>query len=188
MILVVGLGNPTQRYEKTRHNIGFWVVDILKSTLASTPISKPQFHGDLAKTADFLLLKPQTYMNNSGQSVVAVMSYFKSKMLVVVHDDLDLPLGALRFKVGGGSGGHNGLKSIDAHYGSDYFRVRIGIGKPVKKIEVVDYVLKPFLPQELPTAKEVASTAAEAILALRTMDLKEIPSKFTCKPKQANND
>lgn len=188
MILVAGLGNPTSRYAKTRHNIGFWVVDALKSALPTTTIYKPQFHGDLVKSSDFLLLKPQTYMNNSGQSVVAVASYFKPKMIVVVHDDLDLPLGALRFKTGGGSGGHNGLKSIDSHCGNDYFRVRIGIGKPMNRSEVVDYVLEPFMPNELPIVEKITLRAVKAVLALSQMDPKEISSKFTTKPGQMDND
>jgi len=188
MILVAGLGNPTQRYAATRHNVGFWVIDALLKSLPHTSISKPQFHGDLAKTSKFLLLKPQTYMNNSGQSVQAVSAYFKPQDLIVVHDDLDLPLGSLRFKRGGGNGGHNGLKSIDAHLGSDYIRIRIGIGKPTLKKEVVSHVLEPFFETERPIIEKVVAKATEAILEMEKKDIQTISALFTCKPQMWNND
>ena len=188
MILVVGLGNPTQRYAATRHNVGFWVVDKLLSKLSHTMISKPQFHGELAKTSDFLLLKPQAYMNNSGQSVQSVVAYFKPHDIVVIHDDLDLPVGALRFKRGGGNGGHNGLKSIDAHIGKEYIRVRIGIGKPVEKKDVVTHVLEPFYLQEWPIIQSVVDKATQAILALKDRDIQDISALFTCKPEMHKND
>lgn len=188
MILVAGLGNPTQRYAATRHNVGFWVIDSLLSTLSHTFISKPQFHGELAKTSSFLLLKPQTYMNNSGQSIQAVSAYFKPDELIVIHDDLDLPVGALRFKRGGGNGGHNGLKSIDAHLGSDYIRVRIGIGKPTLKKEVVSHVLEPFFQEERIIIEKVVARAAQAILEMEKKDIQTISALFTCKPEMWEND
>lgn len=188
MVLVAGLGNPTQRYAATRHNVGFWVIDSLLNTLSHSSISKPQFLGDLAKTSNFLLLKPQTYMNNSGQSVQAVSAYFKPEELIVVHDDLDLPLGALRFKKGGGNGGHNGLKSIDAHLGNDYIRVRIGIGKPAFKKEVTSHVLEPFFQEERIIIDKVVNRAVEAILAMPQNDIQTISARFTCKPEMWEND
>jgi PTH1 family peptidyl-tRNA hydrolase len=188
MILVAGLGNPTQRYASTRHNVGFWVIDEILKSLQYTSISKPQFHGELAKTSNFLFLKPQTYMNNSGQSVQAVASYFKPSELVVIHDDLDLPVGALRFKKGGGNGGHNGLKSIDACVGSDYIRVRIGIGRPKTKEDVINYVLEPFAKDELPIIHKVVAQASKAVLAMDKEELCNIKARFTCKPQVWDND
>ena len=188
MILVAGLGNPTQRYAATRHNVGFWVIDAILNKTSHTSISKPQFYGELAKSSNFLLLKPQTYMNNSGQSVQAVQSYFKPQDLIVVHDDLDLPVGALRFKRGGGHGGHNGLKSIDAHLGSDYIRVRIGIGRPVLKKDVVSHVLEPFFQEERLIIDKVVLRASEAILEMGKKDIQSISALFTCKPEVWEND
>ncbi|NLM98995.1 MAG: aminoacyl-tRNA hydrolase [Campylobacteraceae bacterium] len=184
MILVVGLGNPTFRYSKTRHNVGFWVIDKLIEKVQTQTINKPQFQGELYKSSEFLFLKPQTYMNNSGVSVRAVASYFKIESIVVIHDDLDLPVGSLRFKTSGGHGGHNGLKSIDAHCGSEYFRVRIGIDKPSFKDDVVKHVLEPFRQDELEVVLEVVDRATDAVLALTKMTKAEIGSTFTLKKKK----
>ena len=181
MILVVGLGNPTQAYANTRHNIGFMVIDALIAGQPVTSIAKPQFRGELYKSSKTLFLKPMTYMNLSGESVRAVCDYYKPEQVVVVHDDLDLALGVVRFKTGGGHGGHNGLKSIDAHIGSDYFRVRLGIGKPEDKAEVVSHVLQPFRLLERPCLEKVIAHATEAICALEKESVESITATFTCK-------
>ena len=136
-MLVVGLGNPELLYKNNRHNVGFMVIDsILDDHSSYEKISKTNFKGELFKLPSMLLLKPMTYMNLSGESVRAVDDYFKPEQIVVIHDDLDLPFGTLRFKIGGGHGGHNGLRSIDAHIGTEYIRARIGIGKPEHKGDV----------------------------------------------------
>jgi len=166
-MLIVGLGNPGSDYEETRHNIGFKVIDALASTLRATNISKSEFKGELYKSSNIFLLKPTTYMNLSGESVIAVSKYYKIENILVIHDDLDLKFGAIRFKRGGGHGGHNGLKSIDKHCGSDYIRVRLGIDKPTDpRFSVSDYVLGRFNADEQKTLASVIEKAKEAIISL----------------------
>jgi len=151
MKLIVGLGNIGKEYEKTRHNIGFIAIDELLKTNSYSNINKSNFKGELFKSGDYLFLKPSTYMNLSGESVGAVKNFYKIENddIIVIHDDLDLKLGALRFKRGGGHGGHNGLKSLDSHIGNDYHRIRVGIGRPEDKSEVVNFVLGKFREEEL---------------------------------------
>jgi PTH1 family peptidyl-tRNA hydrolase len=149
MHLLVGLGNPGAAYSRNRHNIGFMAADeIVRRHGFSSWRSK--FHGDAAEgTVDghrLLVLKPQTYMNLSGQAVAAAARFHKVALdhVIVFHDELDLPPGKLRIKQGGGAGGHNGLKSIDAHLGPGYWRVRLGIGHPGDKALVNPWVLGDF--------------------------------------------
>jgi len=143
--LVVGLGNPGPGHAGDRHNVGFWFIDALAATLALDLRSDARCKGELARAVSGLrLLKPQTFMNLSGESVAACASYFRivPSAIVVVHDDLDLPPGAIRVKRGGGHGGHNGLRSIDRQLGTtDYLRVRLGIGHPGPGGDVTAYVL-----------------------------------------------
>ena len=117
MTLIVGLGNPGESYSHNRHNIGFLTIDHLIGRLGAANASKSAFHGELFKSKELLFLKPMTYMNLSGKSVEAVARFYKPTAMIVIHDELELPFGALRFKKGGGHAGHNGLKSIDAHMG-----------------------------------------------------------------------
>ncbi|WP_457597082.1 aminoacyl-tRNA hydrolase [Hydrogenimonas sp.] len=183
MWLIVGLGNPGPQYERTRHNIGFRVVDKLVDETGANSLSSSSFHGEAFKTRDTILLKPATYMNRSGISVQAVKNFYKIEIdhIVVVHDDLDLPFGAVRFKKGGGSGGHNGLKSIDAMVGSDYLRVRMGIGKPAYKSQVVDYVLHDFSPEEEAVIPAWVAHAAQAAWELREHPLDLVASRYGVK-------
>jgi PTH1 family peptidyl-tRNA hydrolase len=183
MWLIVGLGNPGPRYEHTRHNIGFLVVDRLVDETGARSLSSSSFHGELYKQGDTLFLKPTTYMNRSGVSVQAVKNFYKVELenIIVVHDDLDLPFGAVRFKKGGGNGGHNGLKSIDAMVGRDYLRVRMGIGKPAYKSQVVDYVLHDFSPEEMAVLPRWIGHAAEATLALTRHPLDWVASRYSVK-------
>jgi peptidyl-tRNA hydrolase, PTH1 family len=149
--LIVGLGNPGTDYEQTRHNAGFWFVDAIAQSLGASFQKDNKFFGWIAKArgphGDIWLLKPSTYMNRSGQSVRAVSNFYKLALndLLVVHDELDLMPGAIKLKKGGGTGGHNGLKDIQAQMGSpDYWRIRIGIGHPRTlnlQQEVADFVL-----------------------------------------------
>ncbi|NPA03303.1 MAG: aminoacyl-tRNA hydrolase [Epsilonproteobacteria bacterium] len=183
MHLIVGLGNWGEKYKRNRHNIGFMVVDELINHLAPTPIFKKEFKGELYKKGNLLLLKPHTFMNLSGESVLAVKNFFKVDLnnIIVIHDDLDLPLGSLRFKKGGSSGGHNGLKSIDRLVGKEYLRVRFGISRPSKKEEVVRYVLSDFDEEEFKRIAPVIKKAADAALELTQTTLQEVQQKYTSK-------
>lgn len=182
MHFIVGLGNPGSNYEKTRHNIGFMVIDALKRHLSTQEISKRSFEGELCKSKDYFLLKPTTFMNLSGKSVLAVKQFYKIGMPIVIHDDLDLPFGAIRFKKGGGHGGHNGLKSVDGHIGKDYIRVRMGIGRP-KHASVVDFVLGDFNDVEEAYLDEWIEKTVEAILALDDLAWEDVASQFSQKKK-----
>ena len=149
MLLFVGLGNPGPQYAHNRHNIGFMAVDEIHRQTRGT-LFRSKFQGDLAEVTvageKVLLLKPQTFMNESGRSVQPAMAFYKLKPtdVVVFHDELDLAAGKLRMKTGGGHAGHNGLRSIAAHVGPNFRRVRLGIGHPGDKDKVVGHVLKDF--------------------------------------------
>ncbi|MGB0957389.1 MAG: aminoacyl-tRNA hydrolase [Litorivicinus sp.] len=147
--LIAGLGNPGSRYDQTRHNAGFWFLDALAKREGLTFRNEAKFHGLYCKAAiqgtQQLLIMPSTFMNRSGQSVGALAKFFKipPSQIIAVHDELDLPPGTMKFKTGGGHGGHNGLRDIHAHLGSaDYHRLRLGIGHPGNAKAVADYVLK----------------------------------------------
>lgn len=180
-MLIVGLGNPGSAYARTRHNIGFMVIDELCRRHRVQSVSKSSFEGELFKMGEHFLLKPTTYMNLSGKSVSAVKNFYKIDDVIVIHDDLDLPFGALRFKVGGGHGGHNGLKSTDSAIGQNYTRVRMGIAKPEHKSQVADYVLNPFSPQEEPRLGEWIAKAADAVEMLLHASCTEVASKCSLK-------
>jgi peptidyl-tRNA hydrolase, PTH1 family len=146
--LIVGLGNPGREYTDTRHNAGFWYCERLAARLGVSLSLESRFHGLVGhgRQQGVWLLLPQTFMNRSGQAVGALARFHRipPAEILVVHDELDIPPGQLRLKFGGGLGGHNGLKDITAHLGTqDYWRLRIGIGHPGDRNEVVNYVLKP---------------------------------------------
>jgi len=145
--LIVGLGNPGRDYEETRHNAGFWFCARLAQSWGASLAMESRFHGIVGKSArNVWMLLPQTFMNRSGQAVGALARFHRiaPAEILVVHDELDIPPGQLRLKFGGGMGGHNGLKDITSHLGTqDYWRLRIGIGHPGDRNEVVNYVLKP---------------------------------------------
>jgi len=149
MLLIAGLGNPGAGYTRNRHNIGFMAVDALHARYGSSAWSK-KFHALVAEAMidnkKVLLVKPQTFMNLSGQSIGEAMRFYKLSLddLVVIHDELDLLPGKARLKKGGGSGGHNGIKSIDSHCGKDYRRLRLGIGHPGHKDLVHSHVMGDF--------------------------------------------
>jgi len=180
-MLLVGLGNPGSDYENTRHNIGFMLVDELGRRLSALDVSKTAFLGKTYKTKNHFLLKPQTFMNLSGDSVVKVKNFFKLEDVLVIHDDLDLPFGSLRFKKGGGHGGHNGLKSIDARIGKEYLRVRMGIGKPEHKGEVSSYVLGEFSTDQQKYLDEWIDKTCDAVMYLLEHTLQETSAKFSQK-------
>ncbi|CAA7624397.1 aminoacyl-tRNA hydrolase [Magnetospirillum sp. UT-4] len=167
MILVVGLGNPGPEYARNRHNIGFMAADELVRRHSFGPW-RAKFQGQIAEGmiagGKVMALKPMTYMNLSGQSVSAALRFLKVPVtdLVVIHDELDLAPGRIRVKRGGGAGGHNGLKSIDAHLGKDYRRIRLGIGHPGDKDRVADYVLHDFAKADQDWVDKLIDAVADA--------------------------
>ncbi|AII14222.1 peptidyl-tRNA hydrolase [Campylobacter iguaniorum] len=180
MTLLVGLGNPGKEYENTRHNVGFMLADLLLQDGGFNNVSSTKFQGELFKKGSLLILKPTTFMNLSGNSLKAVNDFYKPDHIIVVHDDLDLKLGAVRFKNGGSSGGHNGIKSIDSLIGNDYDRIRIGIGRSGNG--VISYVLGEFNQEENQKLQEVLEHSKKAALELiKSGDITEISSKFTLK-------
>ncbi len=144
---IAGLGNPGAQYSETRHNAGFWFVDALADAYQGRFAMDKKFHGEVARISvhghDIWLLKPDTFMNRSGTSVQSLLSFYKLKPenLLVVHDEIDLDVGAARLKSGGGHGGHNGLRDITNHLGNAFQRLRLGVGHPGNKNQVADYVL-----------------------------------------------
>jgi PTH1 family peptidyl-tRNA hydrolase len=183
MHLIVGLGNIGDKYQLTRHNIGFLVIDEITKNLSTSNINNPNFQSTLLKSGYNLFSKPTTFMNNSGVAVHAIKDYYKIDLenIIVIHDDLDLPFGTVKFKIGGGHGGHNGLRSLDAHITKEYIRVRIGIGKPAHKDDVANYVLSNFSKEELNKLPDIISHTIKAIEALKTEEIDQIKSKFTLK-------
>lgn len=152
--LIVGLGNPGNAYTDTRHNIGFNLVDQIKDFLGFPDFSNKfdsLFSSKQVNNTKVFLLKPQTYMNLSGEALSKIVNFYKIDLdnILVIHDDLDLQLGKVKIKQGGGSGGHNGIKSIDKYIGPNYFRLRIGIGKPEAFMEVSNFVLSKFSATEV---------------------------------------
>ncbi len=169
--LIVGLGNPGTKYAQTRHNVGFDLVDILAKRWQIGLSDRKQFQGIYGEgfglhNAKIRLLKPQTFMNLSGQSVRATIDWFKltPESVLVVYDDLDLPLGKIRLRLSGSAGGHNGMKSIISHLGVQNFpRVRIGIGKSAGEKDTISHVLGKFSGVETPIVSEVIYLVNEAI-------------------------
>jgi PTH1 family peptidyl-tRNA hydrolase len=151
MFLICGLGNPGNEYNSTRHNVGFDAIDALSSRYNASFNYKEKFKGEIApiQILQAILVKPHTYMNLSGSCIQAIAGYYKITIenIIVIHDDLDLKLGKIKVKIGGGSAGHNGLKSIDQNIGKNYLRVRIGIDRPAHD-NVASYVLSKFKREE----------------------------------------
>jgi PTH1 family peptidyl-tRNA hydrolase len=173
--LVVGLGNPGERYARTRHNVGFMVVDRLLASSEVPGSFRGSFEGQVARVrlegADAMLLKPATFMNRSGRSVRAAAAFLQIGLedWVVVHDDVDLDFGTVRVKQGGGSGGHRGLESCFEELGTQEFdRIRVGIGRPEADGSVTDYVLDPFDDEQRARLDDVVREAADAALTTVT--------------------
>ncbi|MDV7988627.1 aminoacyl-tRNA hydrolase [Rhodococcus sp. IEGM 1374] len=173
--LIVGLGNPGPQYEKTRHNVGFMVADALAGRIGGAFSSHKKSNSDVVQarlgSRSVIIAKPRTFMNLSGQPVAALARFFSIEPanIVVVHDELDIDFGALRLKLGGGEGGHNGLRSISQHLSTkDYLRVRVGVGRPPGRMDPASFVLKPFSAAErkdLGVVVEEAADAAELLLS-----------------------
>jgi len=187
MMLFVGLGNPGSQYEKNRHNVGFMAVSRIVENHNFSPW-KNKFRGSISngllRNQKIIILKPNTFMNLSGQSVGEVIRFYKipSSKVIVFHDEIDFPLGKLKFKSGGGHAGHNGLRSISEHIGSDYIRIRIGVGHPGNKNAVANYVLGDFSKVEQETVTQilkVISTEAPDLTLENTTDFgKSISEKI----------
>lgn len=174
MKLIVGLGNPGEKYAGTRHNIGFEVIDYLAKEYNAPPF-REKFKGLVSeiqyKDDKILLLKPQTYMNLSGDSVSDLVKFFKlnpKEDLIVAFDDMDLKSGQIKIKRKGSAGGHNGMKSIISHVGEEFIRVKLGIGKPEVKEEVINYVLGRFGKSEMEFINPLIEKGAKAAKSLAT--------------------
>ncbi|MEA3498385.1 MAG: aminoacyl-tRNA hydrolase [Campylobacterota bacterium] len=183
MYLVAGLGNPGDKYSKTRHNIGFLVIDEITKNLQTTNINNQNFQAIVKKASQNIYAKPQTFMNLSGESILSIVEYYNipNENIIIVHDDIDLPFGTVKFKTGGGHGGHNGLRSIDSHIGKDYIRVRFGVGKPEDKKNVADFVLSNFSLVEFEQIQDIIEHCIKAIEALQKLSLEEVKSTYTIK-------
>lgn len=167
--LIAGLGNPGPEHQVTRHNAGFWFVDVLARQYGGEFRDYRKFSGEVARVTisghELILLKPTTYMNRSGLSVRQLGDFYKIAPddILVAYDELDLPVGSIRLKHGGGHGGHNGLRDIIAHIGESFWRLRLGIGHPGNKADVIDYVLTRAPSHEEDLILEAVSTAADAM-------------------------
>ncbi|WP_420547859.1 aminoacyl-tRNA hydrolase [Curvivirga sp.] len=188
MLLLVGLGNPGPKYENNRHNIGFMAVDELVRRHSSFGPWKSRFQGMVSEgrigTEKVLLLKPHTYMNNSGQAVGEAMRFYKleSQDVFVIYDELDIQPGRLKVKFAGGHGGHNGLRSMDAHIGKDYTRIRLGIGHPGDKNKVSNYVLGDFGKQDRDLINRQIDAVIDALPELlEAEDINKGSGKFMTK-------
>jgi peptidyl-tRNA hydrolase, PTH1 family len=157
MRILVGLGNPGEKYSKTKHNLGFIIIDELANKLGLTWQFDKHFNAEVCRNGDLILVKPQTYMNDSGVSIAKILNYFKETAdnLIIIHDDVDLPFGELRYKQGSGTAGHHGVEDTREKLNTlNFWRVRIGIGRPENgKFNVEDYVLTDFNREELTRLK-----------------------------------
>ncbi len=187
MYLILGLGNPGKRYQYTRHNIGFMVLEKIAAQW-KVELKQKSFDAlwNRGKIADInvLLAMPQTYMNLSGNAARKLLAYFKLDIsnLIVIHDDLDLPFGTIRLKTGGGDAGHKGLKSITTCLGfADFMRIRMGIGKPSDRTPVEDYVLQKFNPDESAMLQQSIQSASEAVEGIVISGMQQAMAKYHTK-------
>ena len=183
MKVFVGLGNPGDKYKNTRHNIGFMVADSLRDHF-NFDKERTKFDGHLSEgvidSQKVLIFKPQTYMNDSGRALGKLVRYFNvaPEDIIVFYDELDLPLGKLRVRLAGGDNGHNGVRSCVSHLGKNFYRIRLGIGRPEDKDFVNGYVLSPFAKSE---TDEVVSPWLEAIVANASLLVRDEPETFANK-------
>lgn len=182
MFLVVGLGNPGSQYEDTRHNIGFKVIDNIAKEY-NIEINRQKFKGiygeGFINGEKVILLKPTTYMNLSGESIREVVDFYKltNEDLVVIYDDISLDVGRLRLREKGSAGGHNGIKSIIAHLGTDVFpRIKVGVGQP--DVDLVNYVLGKFTSKEMEVLSESIDASTKAVSEIIKYDVKSAMNKF----------
>lgn len=176
MFLIVGLGNPGKQYELTRHNVGFQVLDLLASDAWEN-----KYDSEFIKTDEVILAKPQLFMNNSGKAVAQILKYYPAATLIVIHDELDFPLGSLKVMKNINSAGHNGVQSIIDELGTkDFIRLRIGIANPETKKDLPGdaYVLQKFTEEEEQIIKEVLGLVKSAVEVIQTDGLEMAQSKF----------
>ena len=188
--LVAGLGNPGTGYASTRHNVGFMVTDRLAGARGALRPAPHQAEAAWVRvgSTSVALIKPQAFMNLSGPPVAAWLAALglAPDRLVVVHDDLDLPLGRLRVSARAGAGGHRGVESIQVSLGTrDFARVRVGIGRPPESVDAVEHVLEVFSPEEMPTLAQVLEDAADAVRVLIRQGLAPAMNRFNRRPEEA---
>lgn len=186
MKMIIGLGNPGKQYEMTRHNIGFRVIDELAERWAAgAPVMQTKFNGMYSiihrSEGKVMLVKPLTYMNLSGECVRPLMDYYDvaSEDIVVIYDDLDLTPGIIRLRQKGSAGGHNGMKSLIAHLGTDVFnRIRVGINRPPSGVKVADYVLSAFSKEELPIMEDMVKKSASVCEAWMSKSFLDVMNEY----------
>ncbi len=184
MFLLVGLGNPGSKYQYTKHNFGFLLADQIIENFKLTTLGNKfgrQILSGIISNQKVLLIKPQDYMNNSGEAVLSTATFYKipPEKIIVFHDDLDLKLGRIKAKIGGGNAGHNGLKDIDDKIGKNYVRIRLGIGRPEnKEYEIADYVLSKFSNEELRTTEIINQKITKILPIILDGNLEEFMNQF----------
>ncbi|UWD34269.1 aminoacyl-tRNA hydrolase [Mesomycoplasma molare] len=187
MKLIVGLGNPGDEYKKTKHNVGFWVLDKIAEEL-NLKFDKNKFNGLHTKNEDYILAKPYTFMNNSGFFVKEIVNFYKIAIddILIVYDDMDFKIGQAAIRNHGSAAGHNGIKSIIEQLGSDKIkRMKIGIDRPKIKEQVRDYVLTPFQPEQKKIIDKVVQEAALACIDFISNDIRIVIERFNAKNKKA---
>lgn len=179
-VLLVGLGNPGAEYENNRHNVGFKIIEAVADSAASNSFKKIGGVAEITSFSlehtKFILAKPSTFMNLSGRAVRFLMDFYKLPLpnIYVFHDDIDLPFGRVKIKNGGGNGGHNGLKSIDSLAGVEYWRIRIGVGRPLEKSMVVSHVLGNFPEEQISKIENISQIIAQNLMTLISKDNKKL--------------
>ena len=191
VFLVVGLGNPGLRYANSRHNAGFMVVEKVAEK-TGIGISGRQFDGECGSgfcgETKLILFKPQTFMNNSGEPVRKIMGFYglNTDAAVVAHDEVDLPVGRIQVKTGGGSAGHNGVKSVAGRIGSGFARLRVGVGRPPAGVDTADYVLSGFTREETGDVEDSVSRAADAVIEMASKGVESVMNRYNTNQKQHN--
>lgn len=188
MRVIAGLGNPGRRYDKTRHNVGFLVIERLAERWVFESINRSQFgahtgDGMIARDRT-LLLRPQGFMNASGQPIATAVGFHRvsPRELIVIHDDMDIPFGAVRCKIGGGHGGHNGLRDISRVLGPEYIRVRVGVGRPPEGWAPADFVLGKWSASEEQALAELIDAAADAAESILRDGTEAAMNRFNVRP------
>lgn len=184
LTMIAGLGNPEDRYARTLHNAGFWFADEMARRAGASFKYEKRFDAEICRaqigSGEVWLAKPQSYMNNSGGPIRALLDYYRLNIgqLLVAHDDLDLPPGAARLKIGGGHGGHNGLRDIMQHAGNDFMRLRLGIGHPGDKSQVTAYVLKRGTAEVEAAVEQAVGEAADVMSLLLEQGLEKAMNRL----------
>jgi PTH1 family peptidyl-tRNA hydrolase len=182
MLLIVGLGNPGSKYIGTRHNLGFEIVSSLAALCKVDFTQKDKLSSEIAffsvENEKILFVKPLTYMNLSGSAVSLVQNYYKIQLsnIIVIHDEIDIDLGRVKSKIGGGSGGHNGIKSIDGAIGNDYYRVRVGVGRPKSEFDISNWILEKFSKDERVITDQVTKILIDKFQNIKKREIISIAS------------